>query len=139
VWKDSAQAYLGITVSGFPNLFMLYGPNTNLGHNSITFMIERQTEYILQALETMQARGLSSIEVSREAQERFNEMQQRELAKTVWADPQCQSWYKNAAGHITQNWHSHTRDYAAATKAINFEDYILRTVAMASGSSAAKL
>ena len=50
VWKDGPEAYLGLTVSGFPNLFMLYGPNTNLGHNSITFMLERQSEYIIQAL-----------------------------------------------------------------------------------------
>ena len=60
-WKDGPQAYLGLTVSGFPNLFILYGPNTNLGHNSITFMLERQSEYITQALVEMARRGLDAI------------------------------------------------------------------------------
>ncbi|HEV2688785.1 MAG TPA: NAD(P)/FAD-dependent oxidoreductase [Bryobacteraceae bacterium] len=126
VWKDGPEAYLGITVSGFPNLFMLYGPNTNLGHNSITFMLERQSEYITQALSEMQRRKLCAIEPSRQAQDRFNRELQKALANTTWADPSCNSWYKNAAGRNTQNWSSHTRDYAAATKVVNFDDYVLR-------------
>jgi cation diffusion facilitator CzcD-associated flavoprotein CzcO len=126
-WKDGPEAYLGITVSGFPNLFLLYGPNTNLGHNSITFMLERQSEYITQALAEMERRDLSAIEPSRKAQDRFNRELQEALAKTTWADPSCKSWYKNAAGRNTQNWSSHTRDYAAATKTVNFDDYIVQT------------
>jgi len=123
VWKDGPEAYLGIAVSGFPNLFMLYGPNTNLGHNSITFMLERQSEYIAQALVEMEQRKLRAIEPTRQAQERFNRELQDGLANTTWADPSCNSWYKNAAGRNTQNWSSHTRDYAAATKVVNFDDY----------------
>jgi cation diffusion facilitator CzcD-associated flavoprotein CzcO len=126
VWKDGPEAYLGLTVSGFPNLFMLYGPNTNLGHNSITFMLERQGEYIVQALTEMERRGIATMEPSREVQDRFNRELQEALARTTWADPRAKSWYKNAAGRNTQNWHSHTRDYAAATKTVNFEDYIVR-------------
>ena len=126
VWRQAPEAYLGITVSGFPNFFMLYGPNTNLGHNSITFMIERQTEYIMQALLEMHQRGLRAIEPSREAQDRFNAELQRTLAGTTWADPRCGSWYKTADGRNTQNWSSHTRDYAAATKTVNFDDYVKR-------------
>ena len=122
VWKDGPEAYLGLTVSGFPNLFMLYGPNTNLGHNSITFMLERQGEYIVQALTEMERRGIVSMEPSREVQDRFNRELQEALARTTWADPRADNWYKNAAGRITQNWHSHTRDYAAAVKTVNFED-----------------
>jgi len=128
-WKDGPEAYLGITVAGFPNLFLLYGPNTNLGHNSITFMLERQSEYIAQALVEMQRRNVAAIEPAREVQDRFNREVQAALARTTWADPQCTSWYKNAAGRNTQNWHSHTGDYAAATKTINFQDYLLRTAA----------
>lgn len=126
LWKDGPEAYLGLTVSGFPNLFMLYGPNTNLGHNSITFMLERQSEYIAQALVEMERRGLCAMEPSHEAQDRFNEHLQDALAKTTWADPRANNWYKNAAGRNTQNWHSHTRDYAAATKAVKFEDYVVQ-------------
>lgn len=125
-WKDGPEAYLGITTAGFPNFFMLYGPNTNLGHNSITFMLERQSEYIVQALGEMRQRTLSAMEPSREAQDRFNREVQQALAARTWADPSCNSWYKNAAGRNTQNWHSHTRDYAAATKTVNFDDYVVR-------------
>ncbi|MGD0299000.1 MAG: NAD(P)/FAD-dependent oxidoreductase [Bryobacteraceae bacterium] len=124
-WKDGPQAYLGLTVSGFPNLFMLYGPNTNLGHNSITFMLERQSEYIVQALTEMQRRGVATMEPAREVQDRFNRDQQAALAHTTWADPRAHNWYINAAGRNTQNWHSHTRDYAAATRTVNFEDYVI--------------
>jgi cation diffusion facilitator CzcD-associated flavoprotein CzcO len=126
-WKDGPESYLGITAAGFPNLFMLYGPNTNLGHNSITFMLERQSEYIVQALTGMQQRGVRAMEPSRDAQNRFNGETQAALARTTWADPACSSWYKNAAGRITQNWSSHTRDYAAVTKQVNFDDYVVRT------------
>jgi cation diffusion facilitator CzcD-associated flavoprotein CzcO len=126
VWKEAPEAYLGITVANFPNLFMIYGPNTNLGHNTITFMIERQAEYIIQCLETMRARNLAAVEVTRAAQDRFNRELQARLANSTWADPRCASWYKTADGRITQNWGSHTRDYRSATQQVTWEDYSLR-------------
>ncbi|HYM35714.1 MAG TPA: 4-hydroxyacetophenone monooxygenase, partial [Steroidobacteraceae bacterium] len=122
-WADEPQSYLGITTAHFPNLFILYGPNTNLGHNSITFMLERQVEYVVKALDAMRARNIAAMDVKQTAQDRFQREVQTALAKTVWADPQCTSWYKNAQGHITQNWSSHTRDYAAATEQVKWEDY----------------
>jgi cation diffusion facilitator CzcD-associated flavoprotein CzcO len=125
-WADAPRAYLGITSAQFPNLFILYGPNTNLGHNSITFMLERQVEYVVQALSTLRERRLSTMEVKQSAQDAFNEQLQAALAKTTWADPTCHSWYKTAQGQITQNWSSHTRDYAAATAQVKWEDYSLR-------------
>ncbi len=124
-WKDGPEAYYGITVADYPNLFMLYGPNTNLGHNSITFMIERQVEYTVAALAHLREQGLAAMTVRRDAQARFNAELQKGLARTVWADPGCSSWYKNADGRITQNWHSHTRDYAAAVKDVRWQDYEL--------------
>ncbi|HXZ88300.1 MAG TPA: NAD(P)/FAD-dependent oxidoreductase [Candidatus Binataceae bacterium] len=124
-WKNGPEAYLGITVTNFPNLFMIYGPNTNLGHNTITFMIERQTEYILKCLEAMRARNLASIEVSKAAQDRFNRELQARLAKTTWADPRCSSWYKTAEGHITQNWAGHTREYRERTREVAWADYVV--------------
>ena len=126
LWRERPEAYLGIGVSGVPNFFMLYGPNTNLGHNSITFMLERQSEYITQALVEMGRRGLCAMEPSRPAQDRFNRELQNALAGTTWADAGCHSWYKTAEGHITQNWSSHTRDYAAVTESVNFDDYEVR-------------
>ncbi|MFM8412559.1 MAG: flavin-containing monooxygenase [Alphaproteobacteria bacterium] len=125
-WAESPRAYLGITVARFPNLFVLYGPNTNLGHNSITFMLERQVEYAVKALAAMRERGLAAIEPTDAAQDRFNADLQEALAKTTWADPGCRSWYKNARGEITQNWGSHTRDYADATREVRWEDYAVR-------------
>jgi cation diffusion facilitator CzcD-associated flavoprotein CzcO len=125
-WRAGPEAYLGITTVNCPNFFMLYGPNTNLGHNTITFMIERQVEYTVRALDEMHRQGLASIAVTPAAQRRFNQELQAALAKTTWADPACRSWYKTADGRITQNWSSHTRDYAAATAAVQWDDYEVR-------------
>ena len=124
-WRDAPEAYLGITTAGFPNMFMLYGPNTNLGHNTITFMIEQQVGYLTQALAGLEARGARAMRLNPDAQARFNADLQAKLAGTVWADPHCASWYKTADGRITQNWGSHTRDYAKATAQVAWEDYAL--------------
>jgi cation diffusion facilitator CzcD-associated flavoprotein CzcO len=125
-WKRGPEAYLGISVADFPNFFMIYGPNTNLGHNTITFMIERQAEYVIKCLEAMRARNLASIEITQVAQDRFNRDLQARLAKTTWADPNCSSWYKTADGHITQNWAGHTREYRQATENVAWDDYTVR-------------
>ena len=125
VWADAPEAYLGITVTDFPNLFVLYGPNTNLGHNAITFMIERQVEYMIDALDGLEKSGAKAMVPTRAAQDRFNAKLQEDLGKTVWADPACNSWYKNATGKITQNWSHNTADYAKAVAKVNIEDYEL--------------
>lgn len=125
VWKKAPEAYYGVTTTGFPNMFMLYGPNTNLGHNTITFMIERQVEYTVKAVKALEGKGLASLEVSAAAQARFNRDLQAALAKTTWADPGCHSWYKTADGRITQNWSSHTRDYAKALAELALDDYVM--------------
>jgi cation diffusion facilitator CzcD-associated flavoprotein CzcO len=125
-WKNGPEAYLGITAAKLPNLFMIYGPNTNLGHNTITFMIERQTEYIVQCLDAMRTRNIAAIEVTQAAQDRFNAELQERLSKSTWADPSCVSWYKNADGRITQNWGSDTREYRRATREVAWLDYAVR-------------
>ncbi|MCU1499204.1 MAG: Cyclohexanone monooxygenase [Acidimicrobiales bacterium] len=102
-WSDGAEAHLGITVSGFPNLFLLYGPNTNLGHNSIVFMLERQISYVLTCVRTLIEDDLPWRDVTAEAQARSNGRLLRELDRTVWAAG-CHSWYKTASGRITNNW-----------------------------------
>ena len=123
VWSPTPKAYLGITVSDFPNFFVLYGPNTNLGHNSITFMLERQIEYTVKAIDVLKTSGYKALAPSRSAQDAFNETIQKQLEKTVWADPACNSWYKNADGFITQNWSDHTRAYAVAVSQVQLDDY----------------
>jgi cation diffusion facilitator CzcD-associated flavoprotein CzcO len=129
IWADGPEAYLGITAANFPNMFMLYGPNTNLGHNTITFMLERQVEYTVKALQAMQAQGLGSIEISKPAQAAFNRDLQEKLSKSTWADPGCMSWYKTKDGRITQNWGSHTRDYAKACAEVRLADYVTHKAA----------
>lgn len=125
VWADAPEAYLGITVADFPNLFVLYGPNTNLGHNSITFMLERQVEYVVKALEAARTAGATAISPLRAVQDAYNTKLQAELDKTVWADPHCSSWYKDEKGRITQNWSSHTRAYADAVAEVDIQDFEL--------------
>ena len=125
IWTEGPEAYLGVTVHGFPNFFVLYGPNTNLGHNSITFMLERQVEYAVKALEELERAGAKAMAPRREAQDAFNAQLQADLIKTSWADPTCNSWYKTDDGRITQNWSGHTRAYADAVAEVKLEDYEL--------------
>jgi cation diffusion facilitator CzcD-associated flavoprotein CzcO len=110
VWRNGAEAYVGIAVAGFPNLFLMYGPNTNLGHNSIIFMIECQTHYILDCLRQMRERGLRWIAPRREAMDAWNHALYAELEKSVWAKTD-HSWYKTASGRITNNWSGTTLEY----------------------------
>ena len=123
MWAERPEAYKGVQVAGFPNMFVLYGPNTNLGHHSITFMIEQQVAYVLRALELMERDGVDALVPKQAAQDRYNAEIQRDLARTVWADAACSSWYKTADGRITQNWSSHTRDYAALLSEVEPADY----------------
>jgi cation diffusion facilitator CzcD-associated flavoprotein CzcO len=109
-WKAGARAYLGVTVSGFPNLFMLYGPNTNLGHNSILVMIEAQVGYIIDAIRQLDAREARRLDVKRAVMDAYNDWLQKDLAKSVWAADK-QSWYKLADGTITNNWPHSTIRY----------------------------
>lgn len=110
VWVDGARAYMGLAVPGFPNLFMLYGPNTNLGHNSILFMIEAQVRLIVQLVDAMVRERRTSVEVDPLAFEASNRDVRERLAASVWATG-CESWYKNAAGTITNNWPGSTLAY----------------------------
>jgi cation diffusion facilitator CzcD-associated flavoprotein CzcO len=122
VWRDGAEAYLGITVAGFPNLFLMYGPNTNLGHNSIIFMIECQTRYILDCLRQMRGRGLRWIAPRREVMDAWNRALEARLAKTVWARTD-HSWYKTRSGRITNNWSGTTLEYWWRTRRADLSAY----------------
>jgi hypothetical protein len=101
---------------------MTYGPNTNLGHNSIVFMIECQTAYIVDAIRQLAERGLRWIDVRRDAMERFDAKTQAELSRTVWAETP-RSWYKTAAGRITNNWSGTTTRYWWRTRRADLSVY----------------
>lgn len=119
-WTDGAEAHLGTTVAGFPNLFLLYGPNTNLGHNSIVLMLEAQFALILDALRHLPDRG--TFEVTEQAQAASNAWLQRRLARTVFATG-CRSWYLTAQGRNTQNWPGTTLDFRRRTRRVRLADY----------------
>lgn len=104
VWKDGAQAYLGTTVNGFPNMFIIVGPNSGLGHNSIVFIIESQVQYILGALRKALGKGWKSLEVKPEVQKAFNEKIQKRFHSTVWSREHCRSWYQTPSGKNTTIW-----------------------------------
>lgn len=118
-WASGARAYLGMTVPGFPNMFLVYGPNTNLGGNSIIFMMEHQFRYILQIL----IRRLSYVEVRKEVADRFDDEVQRRLADTVWSG--CHSWYVDDGGRISANWPGLVWEYHRRTARVNPADFHL--------------
>ncbi len=121
-WRDGAEAFLGISVAGFPNLFLMYGPNTHLGHNSIVFMIECQARYIVDAIRTLHRHELRALDVRDEVQRKFNERLSNRLAGMVWARTP-RSWYKNATGRITNNWAGTTTEYWWRTRKIDLAQY----------------
>lgn len=92
-WPRGPEAYKGTTTAGFPNLFFLMGPNTGLGHSSMVYMIESQIQYVMSALQLLDERALDTVEVKREAQERFNRKIDQTSARTVWQSGGCASWY----------------------------------------------
>ncbi|TYB68418.1 NAD(P)/FAD-dependent oxidoreductase [Nonomuraea sp. PA05] len=111
-WADGAEAYLGISVPGFPNMFMLYGPNTNLGHNSIIFMIECQVNHVMACLPHLGGSG--PIEVRPEVMAAWRRQLDAAMDRMVWGAG-CQSWYKTASGRVTNNWPGPTTLYRRLT------------------------
>jgi len=109
-WKDGAEAYLGNTVTGYPNMFQLVGPNAGLGHNSILFMIESQVHYILQCMKEVQKRDVGYLNVKKEAQVEFNEEIQSRIKGSVWTSG-CKSWYQQADGKNFALWPSSTLEF----------------------------
>jgi cation diffusion facilitator CzcD-associated flavoprotein CzcO len=122
-WRGGAEAHHGITVAGFPNLFLLYGPNTNLGHNSILFMLECQTRYIVRCLAELARRNAHWLDVRSDAMARYNAELQRALGRTAWATG-CHNWY-TTDGKITNNWSSRTIRYWWQNRRPDFTDYEL--------------
>jgi hypothetical protein len=119
-------AYLGVTVSGFPNFFILLGPNTGLGHNSVILMIEAQVRYTMKCLKLMNRRNRRVIEVRPETQQRFVEEIYRRMAGTVWQSGGCHSWYQDQqTGEITTLWPGSVVAYLRRTRSFSASDYLL--------------
>jgi cation diffusion facilitator CzcD-associated flavoprotein CzcO len=116
VWRGSPQAYLGTSIAGFPNLFMLLGPNTGLGHNSMVFMIESQIAHVIRGMRAVEANGAQALEVREEAQAAYNERLQRALQGTVWNAGGCKSWYIDSTGRNTTIWPRFTWQFRRETR-----------------------
>jgi cation diffusion facilitator CzcD-associated flavoprotein CzcO len=123
VWSAGPRAYLGTTVSGFPNLFLLIGPNTGLGHTSMIYMIESQLAYILDCLRLMRQHGIQAIEPRAEVQAAYNEEIQWRMQGTVWTSG-CASWYLDAGGVNSTLWPGFTAEYRWRTHRFDSANYL---------------
>ena len=103
VWQGSPRAYLGTTVAGFPNLFLLLGPNTGLGHNSVVYMAECQLDYLIEALSYRRRTGAATVEPTAKAQQRYVSTVDRKMRGTVWVSG-CDSWYLDRTGRNSTLW-----------------------------------
>jgi cation diffusion facilitator CzcD-associated flavoprotein CzcO len=125
-WQKRMSAYLGITVAGFPNFFMLLGPNTGLGHNSVVLMIEAQARYAMNCLKLMQRKKQPVLEVRPEVQQSFVEEIYGRMATTVWQSGGCHSWYQDqTTGEITTLWPGSVMSYVRRTRSVSPSDYNL--------------
>jgi len=122
-WRDGARAYLGTTVPGFPNFFMLVGPNTVLAHNSMVFMIESQLRYVLDALARMESARVVAVDPRPDVVDAFNERLQARMRRTVWSTGGCTSWYRAENGLITTLWPGTTLEYHLRTRRFRLGDY----------------
>ncbi|OZE99865.1 flavin-containing monooxygenase [Rhodococcoides fascians] len=122
-WGGSPNAFRGTTVSGFPNLFLMYGPNTNLGHSSIVYMLESQAEYVVSALAQMRERGIGSVDVTETAQKEYNTWIHDSLAGTVWNSGGCSSWYLDSEGKNPVMWPTYTFTFRNSTRTFDLDKY----------------
>ncbi|HUA74928.1 MAG TPA: NAD(P)/FAD-dependent oxidoreductase [Solirubrobacteraceae bacterium] len=137
-WQGSPHAYLGTTVSGFPNLFLMVGPNTGLGHNSIVYMIESQLRFVLECIRYMDRHRIESFDVREPRERSYNERIQRRLRPTVWNSGGCVSWYRNERGENTTIWPGPTWPFRHQLRRFDPGDYELRRARGASGGGPAR-
>jgi len=123
-WDGSPRAHLGTTVPGFPNFFILLGPNTGLGHNSMVYMIESQIAYVLDALRAMRASGANAVEVRPEVEARFHAEVQQRMQGTVW-NTGCVSWYQDQQGNNPTLWPDWTWRFRRRTARFDPKEYVV--------------
>ncbi|MDN5759595.1 MAG: NAD(P)/FAD-dependent oxidoreductase [Tomitella sp.] len=120
-WADGARAYLGMAVPGFPNMLLMYGPNTNLGSGSILFMLERQATYIRRLAEMADEPGADALDVRDDVEREYDTDVQDQLAHSAWVG--CNSWYTSESGRIVSNWPDTVTAYRRITAQVRLDDY----------------
>jgi len=120
-WSGGAHAHRGITVPGFPSMFLMYGPNTNTSGGSIVFYLEKQAAYIRQALQHVRDRAAGAIDVRPEVEAASDRALQARFAGTAWT--QCDSWYRDERGRIVANWPGYMREYLEQTKQLDAGEF----------------
>ncbi len=120
-WRDGAYAHLGMTVPGFPNMVLMYGPNTNTGNTSVLYFHEAQARYLVQAVRRLAAGG-GPLEVRPEVAARFDAEMQRRLERSVWTG--CRSWYRTATGRVVTNWPGMAAEYRRRVSRLRVEDFL---------------
>ena len=125
VWAEFPRAYLGTALPGFPNFFIVTGPNTGIGHTSAIFVIEAQMEYIRRAIAAVQQQGAKAIEVKPQAEADHTAMIHREMKQTVWQSGGCTSWYKSKSGHVIAMFPGFSFTFRQMAKAFKPNDHLI--------------
>ncbi len=125
VWAEFPRAYLGTSLPGFPNFFVVTGPNTGIGHTSAIFVIEAQMEYIRRAIQAVQKQGAKAIEVKPQAEADYTTMIHREMKQTVWQSGGCTSWYKSKSGHVIAMFPGFSFTFRQMAKAFKPGDHVI--------------
>jgi cation diffusion facilitator CzcD-associated flavoprotein CzcO len=137
-WREHGQSGLrGTTANGFPNLFLVLGPNSGLGHSSMIYIIESQVRYVTEAIAAMTVARLAAIEPRDDVQRRYNKTLQRRMKRTVWATGGCSSWYQNDQGQVTALWPGSTLRFRHDTKNVDLREYDVRPLDPAVGQARA--
>jgi cation diffusion facilitator CzcD-associated flavoprotein CzcO len=124
-WRDGAEAFLGTTIAGFPNLFMIVGPNTGLGHSSMVYMIESQVNYLVDALRVLDEHGATALDTRRDRQQAFNTAIQDRLDGSVWSQGGCASWYLDEHGRNRTLWPDYTFRFRNRTRKVDVANHEL--------------
>src|SRR5262249_2148513 len=127
-WGDDPRAYLGITVPGFPNLFLLYGPNTNPVVGSVVFMLEAQVDYVVRAIAALLKNGYAAMECRRDVHDAYTNRVDAENEEMVWRHPKVHSYYNNRRGRVTTNAPWRLIDYWRMTREPALSDFVLTRV-----------
>ena len=127
VWSGTGtRAYLGTVVDGFPNFFLMSGPNTGIGHNSLLVMIEAQIDYTVDTIRYMRDHGVGTVEVKGDVLEAYNRKLQKKMSRTVWTTGGCSSWYLDDEGRNPTLWPDFTWRFRHLTRSFNPKDFDLR-------------